>query len=242
VPTAEFAGSYLAVIVLSILSMIVLAGLRMPPPAPAEAGGGRSLLVIARQPAFVVAVLNAIIAYGVMSFSMTASPLAIVAEGHGADAAASVTRWHLIGMFAPSFVTGSLITRFGVVQVLFAGAGFLLTSAAIALVDPTALNHYHVALLLLGVGWNFLFIGGTTLLAATYHTSERAKVQAANEFLVFGATAMATFASGGIQTGFGWAAVNWLAVPAVLASVVATAWLTTIAANKQAHAAAEEAK
>lgn len=235
-PTAEFAGSYLAVVALSFVSIIVLAGLRMPAPGPAERSGGRPLLVIARQPAFLVAVLNAAIAYGVMSFVMTASPLAVVADGHGPGAAASVTRWHLLGMFVPSFVTGSLIARFGIIRVLLAGAGLLLASAAIALADPAALTHYHVALLLLGMGWNFLFIGGTTLLAETYQPAERAKVQAANEFLVFAATALATLAAGGVQTGLGWATVNWSAVPPVLAAVVATLWLA--ARRKQSLARA----
>jgi MFS family permease len=226
-PTAEFAGSYLAVVVLSLLSIVVLGALRMPTARSAEVRGGRPLLAIARQPAFIVAVLNAAIAYGVMSFVMTASPLAVVAEGHGADAAASVTSWHLLGMFLPSFVTGSLIARLGLVRVLLAGAGLLLASGATALANPAALSHYHIALLLLGVGWNFLFIGGTTLLAETYRPAERAKVQAANEFVVFGASAAAALAAGGVQTGFGWAAVNWSAVPLVVVAAAATLWLAS---------------
>jgi len=241
VPAAEFAGSYLAIVALSLSSIAVLAWLRMPQPGPAEARGGRPLSAIARQPAFVVAVLNAVVAYGVMSFVMTASPLAVVAEGHGADAAASVTRWHLLGMFAPSFVTGGLVARFGVTRVLLAGAGLLLASAAIALADATALTHYHVALLLLGVGWNFLFIGGTTLLAETYRPSERAKAQAANEFLVFGTAALATLAAGGVQTGFGWTAVNWAAVPAVLTAAAATAWLAARRRKEEAPRRGREA-
>jgi MFS family permease len=115
----------------------------------------------------------------------------------------------------------------GLVRVLLAGAGLLLASGATALANPAALSHYHIALLLLGVGWNFLFIGGTTLLAETYRPAERAKVQAANEFVVFGASAAAALAAGGVQTGFGWAAVNWSAVPLVVVAAAATLWLAS---------------
>lgn len=222
--SADYMGAYLVAGLLALLSIGILAALRETPAAtaaPADARG-RPLLTIIRQPAFMVAALNATVAYVVMSFVMTASPLAVVAAGHGVDAAASVTRWHLLGMFAPSFLTGALIARFGVLRILAAGTGLLAASLAIGLSEPTLLA-FHASLLLLGIGWNFLFIGGTTLLTEAYVPAERARTQAANEFLVFGTTALATLASGMVQAGPGWAAVNMVAIPALLLSGLATA-------------------
>lgn len=225
VPAAEYMGAYLAAALLTLLSIALLAALRAPPPAVAEHedGRGRPLLMIMRQPVFLVAAINAAVAYIVMSFVMTASPLAVVAAGHGVDAAASVTRWHLVGMFAPSFFTGGLIARFGVPRILVAGALLLSVSLAIAL-SGSGLLAFQASLFFLGIGWNFLFIGGTTLLTEAYAPAERAKTQAANEFLVFGTTALATLAAGTIQTGQGWATVNLAAVPALLVAGLATAW------------------
>lgn len=225
-PAADYMGAYLASALLALLSIAVLAALRAPPPAVAAHADvrGRPLLAIMRQPVFVVAAVNAAVAYIVMSFVMTASPLAVVAAGHGVDAAASVTRWHLVGMFAPSFFTGGLIARFGVLRILVAGAVLLSASLAIAL-SGSGLLAFQASLFFLGVSWNFLFIGGTTLLTETYAPAERAKTQAANEFLVFGTTALATLAAGTVQTGQGWATVNMAAVPALLIAGLATVWL-----------------
>lgn len=225
-PTAEYMGAYVAAALLALFSIAVLAALRAPPPAVAAHADarGRPLLEIMRQPVFLVAAINAAVAYMVMSFVMTASPLAVVAAGHGVDAAASVTRWHLVGMFAPSFFTGGLIARFGVLHILVAGALLLSASLAIAL-GGSGLLAFQASLFFLGVGWNFLFIGGTTLLTEAYAPAERAKTQAANEFLVFGTTALATLAAGTVQTGQGWATVNVAAIPALLIASFATLWL-----------------
>ena len=176
-----------------------------------------------RQPVFLVAVLNAAAAYVVMSFVMTASPRAVVAAGHGVDAAAEVTRWHLIGMFAPSFITGGLATRYGVRRILMAGLVLSAISLGIALSGPGLLL-FKATLLLLGAGWNFLYIGGTTLLTEAYAPAERAKTQAANEFMVFGATALATLAAGSVQVGHGWAVVNVAAAPILAVAGLGTAW------------------
>lgn len=226
-PAAEYMGAYLAAALLALLSIVVLAALRAPPPAVAanDDARGRSLLTIMRQPVFLVAALNAAVAYMVMSFVMTASPLAVVAAGHGVDAAAGVTRWHLVGMFAPSFITGGLIARFGVLRILVAGAVLLVASLTIAL-SGSALPAFHASLLLLGIGWNFLFIGGTTLLTEAYAPAERARTQAANEFLVFGTTALATLAAGVVQTGHGWATVNIVTFPLLLLASIATVWFS----------------
>lgn len=222
---AEYAGAYAASALIALISIALLGLLRTPPSATEneKKGPARTLAAIMRQPVFLVAVLNAAAAYVVMSFVMTASPLAVVAAGHGVDAAAEVTRWHLIGMFAPSFITGGLATRYGVRRILMAGLVLSAISLGIALSGPGLLL-FKAALLLLGAGWNFLYIGGTTLLTEAYAPAERAKTQAANEFMVFGATALATLAAGAVQVGHGWAVVNVAAAPILAVAGLGTAW------------------
>jgi MFS family permease len=224
-PAVEFAGSYAAAAALSLLAIAVVSTLSLPPSAKVAAEGERRpLVVIARQPIFIVAVVNAVAAYAVMSFVMTASPLAIVAAGHGVDAAASLTRWHLLGMFAPSFITGRIVSSLGPGPVLLAGGALLLISLLGPLAGDTA-AHFNIALFILGVGWNFLYVAATTLLTESYRPAERARVQGFNEFLVFGSTAVASLAAGAAQTRLGWAAVNQLAAPFVLAALIASLWL-----------------
>jgi len=223
-----FAGSYLAIVVLAALSILLLSRLSIPrPAAPAPGQGGRKLAVIARQPAFIAAVANGVLGYATMVFVMSATPLAAVACGHSSDDAIGIIRMHLIGMFAPSFVTGSLIARFGVTRVLLAGAGMLLASALAAL-SGLALYNFWAALALLGVGWNFLYVGGTTLLTAAYRPEERAKTQAANEFLTFGVVAVASFASGGVMARIGWNAINYATFPLLLIAAATTLWYATV--------------
>ncbi len=223
-----FAGSYLAIVVLAALSILLLSRLSIPrPAAPAPGQGGRKLAVIARQPAFIAAVANGVLGYATMVFVMSATPLAAVACGHSSDDAIGIIRMHLIGMFAPSFVTGSLIARFGVTRVLLAGAGMLLASALAAL-SGLALYNFWAALALLGVGWNFLYVGGTTLLTSAYRPEERAKTQAANEFLTFGVVAVASFASGGVMARIGWNAINYATFPLLLIAAATTLWYATV--------------
>ncbi len=224
-----FAGSYLAIVVLAALSILLLSRLSIPVPAAAAAAGqgGRKLAVIARQPAFIAAVANGVLGYATMVFVMSATPLAAVACGHSSDDAIGIIRMHLIGMFAPSFVTGSLIARFGVTRVLLAGAGMLLASALAAL-SGLALYNFWAALALLGVGWNFLYVGGTTLLTSAYRPEERAKTQAANEFLTFGVVAVASFASGGVMARIGWNAINYATFPLLLIAAATTLWYATV--------------
>jgi len=223
-----FAGSYLAIVVLAALSILLLSRLSIPVPAAAAAGqGGRPLALIARQPAFIAAVANSVLGYATMVFVMAATPLAAVACGHSSDDAIGIIRMHLLGMFAPSFVTGSLIARFGVTRILLAGAGMLLASALAAL-SGLALYNFWAALALLGIGWNFLYVGGTTLLTAAYRPEERAKTQAANEFLTFGVVAMASFASGGVMARIGWSAINYATVPLLLTAAATTLWYAAI--------------
>lgn len=220
---AAFAGAYVAAGLLALASVVALGGLRVPPqPVVTMAGAtGRSLRAVIRQPVFLAAAINTSAAYIVMSFVMTASPLAVVAAGHGTDAAAGITRWHLLGMFAPSFFTGALIARFGVLPILAVGTLLLLMSAIIAL-GGSALPLFNLGLLVLGVGWNFMFIGGTALLTEAYLPSERAKTQAVNEFLVFGTSALATLAAGAVQSALGWKLVNIVALPMLVIAGFAT--------------------
>ncbi|HKW54507.1 MAG TPA: MFS transporter [Stellaceae bacterium] len=222
-----FAGSYLAIVVLSGLSILLLSRLAIPRPAAAAGQGGRKLAVIARQPAFIAAVANNVIGYASMVFVMSATPLAAVACGHSSDDAIGIIRMHLIGMFAPSFFTGSLIARFGVTRILLAGAAMLLASALSAL-SGLALYNFWAALALLGVGWNFLYVGGTTLLTAAYRPEERTKTQAANEFITFGVVACASFASGGVMARLGWAAISYATIAPLLVAAAATLWYAAV--------------
>jgi MFS family permease len=232
----SFAGAYLAISVLAGLSILLLAFLAIPAPAASEARrGGRPLGEIARQPAFIAAVANGVLGYATMTFVMTATPLAAVACGHDSGDAIGIIRWHLVGMFAPSFVTGSLIARWGVARVLLAGAGLLLV-CVLVLLSGTALWKFWLALTLLGVGWNFMYVGGTTLLTTTYRPEERARVQATNEFLTFGVVALASFSSGGVFGLAGWQAVNYTVLPLLLTAASATLWYATVSRSAPASA------
>lgn len=230
-----FSGTYLAIAVLQAAAMLILSFLRIPPPTEEERrGSGRPLAAIMRQPAFVVALLAGAIGYGTMSLVMTATPLAVIACGYGFDDAAFIIQWHALGMFAPSFFTGGLIRRFGVLRIIAAGAVLNALCLAINLAGVDILN-FWTALVLLGVGWNFMFIGATTLLTETYTAAEKAKAQAANDFLVFTTVALASFMSGALHSGFGWTAVNLGVAPPVAAALAATLWLM---ARRRAEAAA----
>lgn len=222
-----FAGSYLAVAALSIASVVLLSFLRIPGPAPKTEGpraSGRPLGEIMRQPRFIVAALAAMIGYGVMNLVMVATPLAMAACSFEFSDAAFVIQWHVVGMFLPSFFTGTLIKRFGVLQVILAGA--LLNGAAMAInLSGQDLEHFWFGLVLLGLGWNFMFIGGTTLLTETYRPEERSKAQAANDFLVFTTVAASSFLSGAVQDAAGWDAINAAMSLPVLAAFAAVVWL-----------------
>jgi MFS family permease len=223
-----FAGAYVALAALAGVSIVLLSFLAIPTPSLVHGErGGRPLGQIARQPAFIAALANGVLGYATMVFVMTATPLAAVACGHSSDDAISIIAMHIVGMFAPSFVTGSLIARYGIPPVMLAGAGLLLASAAVAL-SGTALYDFWIALALIGVGWNFMFVGATTLLTTVYRPEERAKVQATNEFLTFGTVAIASFSSGGVLAGAGWNAVNYTILPLLLIAASATGWYISV--------------
>lgn len=222
-PGAPFAGSFLAQAGLALVSIVVVSFLRSTPVPSAPPGGGRPLAEIVRQPRFAVAVAAGLVSYGLMSFLMTAAPMAMVGCGHPVGVAALGIQWHILAMYGPSFFTGSLIQRFGKERVTAAGLLFIAAAAAVGLSGITA-AHFWIALILLGVGWNFGFIGATALVTDCYRPEERAKVQAANDFLVFGAVAAASFSSGRLLTLGGWDSVNWLVFPPVILALLLLVW------------------
>jgi MFS family permease len=220
----QFLGAYLVLIAFAVVAMALLSFIRMPTPTAAErAASGRPLREIAAQPKFVVAVLSGAIGYGVMNFLMTSTPIAMMVCGHPFSSATLVISSHVVGMFAPSFFTGGLIRRFGVLPVMLAGAALNLVTIGIALSGITVANFWW-SLVLLGVGWNFLYIGGTTLLTDTYRPEERAKAQGANEQAILLMMLISSFLSGLTVTTAGWERVNLLALPLVAIVAIALVW------------------
>ncbi len=223
IETAPFAGAFLGHASLALLSMVVVSFLRPTPVVAAAKSGGRPLSEIMRQPRFIVAVVAGLVSYGLMSFIMTAAPMAMIGCGHPVGAAALGIQWHILAMFGPSFFTGRLIGRFGKVRVTAAGLLLIALAAAIGL-SGIAIAHFWATLILLGIGWNFGFIGATSLVIECYRPEERTKVQAANDFLVFGSVAIASFSSGKLLNAGGWDTVNWLVFPPVIVALVLLSW------------------
>ncbi len=219
-----FAGSYLALIGLGVLASAVLAFVHAPPPVMIERHGGRSLGELAAQPRYVVAVLGAMVGYGSMNLLMTATPLAMSTVGFQFGAVAFVIQSHVLGMFVPSFVTGRIIRRFGELEVMLAGAALLALCIAANLGGSGRWN-FVVALVLLGVGWNFLFIGATTLLTETYRSEEMAKAQGLNDLLVFGTVALTALSSGALYHLLGWRMLNLGVGMLIAVAVLAIGWL-----------------
>lgn len=218
---APFAASFLALSCLALLAVPVVGLLNAPAPK-AQVSGGRPLLEIVRQPRFITAAIAGLVSYSLMSFLMTAAPMAMVACGHSIGQAALGIQWHVLAMFGPSFFTGQLIDRFGKEKVT--ASGLLLTgSAAIVGLLGLSVAHFWIALILLGIGWNLSFVGATALVTECYRPEERAKVQAANDFLVFGSTAVASLSSGKLLSLGGWDLVNWVVFPAVALALVLVA-------------------
>ena len=181
------------------------------------------MLVIVWQPRFAIAVAAGIVSFGLMSFLMTAAPVAMVECGHSVGSAALGIQWHVLGMFGPSFITGRLIERYGKERVTAAGLVLIAAAAATGL-SGLSIANFWFALVLLGLGWNLSFIGATALVTDCYRPEERAKVQAANDFLVFGSVAVASFSSGKILSVGGWESVNWLVFPPILVVLGLIAW------------------
>lgn len=231
-----FLGAYLALAGVALVSMGVMAGIRFPAEPPRPAGRvteGRSVVELLREPAFAVAVLGAALGYGVMNLLMAATPLAMQTCGLPFADAALVLEWHVIGMFAPGFFTGHLIRRFGAVPIM--GVGVLLNAACIAVaLSGQDLHQFLVALFLLGVGWNFLFTGSTTLAMQAYRPEEKDRAQATINFAVFATMAVTAFASGALVTTQGW---WWLNVGSTVPVAITGLGLLALALRQRAHAA-----
>jgi len=220
-----YLGSYLSLIFVSLLAMLFLTRLDIPRLSEKERKEtGRPLSVIMRQPVFIVAALASMLSYGIMNLFMTSTPLAMRAHDHHFHDAAFVLQWHMIGMYGPSFFTGSLIQRFGVLKVILAGIALLFICIVAALVGTELLN-FWVALFLLGVGWNFMYVGGSALLTECHTPAERAKTQAANDFMVFVTMAISSASSGLLLNKSGWHAVNYGSLPFLVVALAATLWL-----------------
>jgi MFS family permease len=220
-----FAGSYLSLIGFATLSMLVLRWLDIPVLTESERREtGRPMATIARQPAFLVAVLCGMIAYGVMNLLMAATPLAMIACQHPFSDAAFVIQWHLIGMFAPSFVTGSLIRRFGLLKIMLVGVALNVLCVGIA-ISGADVMHFWLAMTLVGVGWNFLFVGATALLTECHAPAERAKVQGVNDAAIFMTLVVSSFSAGALFSYQGWLTMNLFALPFLALIGGALVWL-----------------
>ncbi|HUN44013.1 MAG TPA: MFS transporter [Acetobacteraceae bacterium] len=223
VPPLEFLGTYLCLTVLPVLAAGLLAFVHVPPITRAEGVPVPFRAIIAR-PNFITAAVCSMVGYGTMNLVMASTPVEMAFCGLGVGASADVIRAHSIAMFLPGFVTGRLIQRFGVHRIILAGGALALLCAAINITFIPAYLTFMVALVLLGVGWNFMFVGGTTLLTTAYAPAERVRVQATNDFIVFGTVACTTLLSGAVQATVGWTPLNLTLVPPVLIAVALIAW------------------
>lgn len=224
-----FAGAYVALVGVALLGMACMAAIRFEaqPPvlnAAGEVAKGRPLAELMRQPAFIVAILGAALGYGVMNLLMAATPLAMQVCGFDFDASALVLEWHVIGMFAPGFFTGHLIKRLGVLPVMGAGVVLNFACVAVALMGVD-LHHFGIALFLLGVGWNFLFTGSTTLALTAYRPEEKDRAQAAINFCVYATLALSAFSSGVLVTTQGWTLLNAGSLVPITVTGAALLWL-----------------
>lgn len=234
-PPYLFAASYIGQGLFAVVAcLIVLMFFRAPSfVAESAAGRGRPLSEIVRNPRFVVSVVCGVASYALMNLMMTSAPLAMFDCGHSVTDASLGIQWHVLAMYAPSFFTGSLILRFGMARVTAVGLGILALSAAVGLSGITV-AHFWIALILLGVGWNFSFVGATTMLTDCYRPNERNKVQAFNDFLIFGSMAAGSFVSGSMLAHYGWYLVNIVMFPVV---AVAGAMLLWLAVRERVQAA-----
>lgn len=220
-PGAVFLGAYLLQAVLSVLALALLAGLKLNAVNTASGGEARPLKEIVRQPALQMSIFGASVGYSAMIMAMTATPLAMLGCGLPGSSITPVIQWHVVGMFAPSFFTGNLIKRYGAPRIMQIGFTLLLAHVAVA-VSGLEFLHFLSALILLGLGWNFSFIGGTTLLTQTYRPAEQLRVQMLNEFIVFGLVAVASLSAGWLYTHFGWVLLNLSMLPLLVLALLAT--------------------
>jgi predicted MFS family arabinose efflux permease len=219
-----FAASYLGQSACALLAAMVLMAVKVPPVAAERIEATRRLFEIVRAPRFIVAVACGVASYSMMNMVMTSAPLAMVGCGHSVTDATLGIQWHVLAMYAPSFVTGSLIGRFGVERITGIGLGLIALTAVVGLAGITV-AHFWTGLVLLGLGWNLSFIGATTMVTQCHRPEERNKVQAFNDFLIFGSMAVASFSSGQLLEYFGWAAINEVIFPTIFVAGALLVWL-----------------
>jgi predicted MFS family arabinose efflux permease len=219
-----FAATYIGQATVAALAMCILVFVRIPRFTLSGSGrSGRPLTEILRQPRFVVAVACGVASYAMMNMVMTSAPLAMHLCGHSITDAALGIQWHVLGMFAPSFITGSLIARFGADRITVIGLALIAVSAAISITGLSVM-HFWIGLTVLGIGWNFAFVGATTMVTQCHRPEERTTVQSFNDFLVFGSMAIGSFASGSVLARYGWAMVNEIVFPVILVAAVLLVW------------------
>ena len=232
---AEFAGAYVALAIVALLSLLTMSFIRFPPFAvPTAQAPGRPLSEMAAQPVFIVAVIGCAPGYGMMNLLMAATPVAMAMCSHPFENTALVLEWLLLGMFVPSFFTGRLIKRFGALRVMATGVVLNACCIAVAL-SGVELDHFLVALFMLGVGWNFLYIGGTTLFTSAYRPEEKTKARAAMDTTVFSTMTLTSFSSGALVTTQGW---TWLNLGSIVPVAACAATLAWFASTRRRRAAA----
>jgi MFS family permease len=232
-PPYLFAFSYVVQAAVALVAMAITAGVDAPKPAAADLHAGRPLPEIVRQPRFIAAALCGVIAYPMMNLVMTSAPLAMKICGLSVSDSNFGIQWHIVAMYGPSFITGTLITRFGAPTVVAIGLTLEAVAATIGLSGVTA-PHFWATLMVLGVGWNFGFVGASALVLETHLPQERNKVQAFNDFLVFGTMAVGSFSSGQLLANYGWSAVNMVVYPPVVLGLIVLA-LTSAARRRRAR-------
>ena len=218
-PPYLFAASYLAQSVVALVAMAVLSGVDLPKPPPSDRAAGRPLIEIVRQPRFLTAAACGVVSYALMNLVMTSAPLAMQICGHALSSSNLAIQWHVIAMYGPSFFTGALIARFGTQRIVALGLA-ITAAAAITGLSGITVAHFWSALILLGVGWNFGFVGASAMVLEAHRPEERNKVQAFNDFLVFGTMAIGSFSSGQLLAAYGWDAVNWVVFPPVVFALI----------------------
>lgn len=225
VPSQRFAGAFLVLIAVYLTNLIAISRLQLPKASTTkQLGSTRSIWQIMAQPIFIIAVICEMFGYGTMNLVMTSTPLAMAAVEHNLASTALVIQWHVVAMFLPSFFTGHLIDRLGMVPVLAVGVAMGIASVMINL-SGTTLAHFVVGLITLGLCWNFLFVGGTTLLTDAYHPEEKSKTQAANDFIVFTTVTLTALCAGGVHHLYGWRIVNLGVLPFLGIAALAVLWL-----------------
>ena len=220
-----FLGGFLVLAAYAIAALAVQSTVHVPKPTIEESsGGGRPLSQIVRQPVFIVAALSGGLGYGLMNLLMTATPIAMNFCNHSFGATALVIEWHVVGMYAPGFFTGALVQRFGVNNVILAGLGLMAASVAVAL-NGITVAHFVVALAMVGIGWNFMYVGGTTLLTEAYKPAEKARTQGVNDFIVFAVMGVSSLASGAMVSTAGWDTMNRAVLPFLAVIAASVLWL-----------------